>query len=479
MLEEAGEDGLALEDVEAAIMGEEDARIDLIADVEAGQAVTQGRLDEMDAQGIETAQWVSMRDEVVRPNHRTYDAAGPMPIGFNYAKLVGEGYLLRWPYDDECEEPGEICNCRCFHAPAGEFEGTEAELRELLGDTGEPDAEAEAAGYTPTTKDFREEEHPRDAAGKFTDAGGGGSGGGSVGAGERGAGGVRGGRWVPPDFWGDDDEEETPGVTPSHPLSGPDYSLRVRSSKVSPEELDKAVARTFGEKGVVLTHELAGVCKTVIDEVTEAVNPEKPYLDVRVAVISNAVTIEATGSGARIQRTFELQYMRDGSTKLVAHHDLMRLPKDAQSGHIATRMLAASIESYTKAGVDSVEVTANIDGGGYAWAALGFQAVYPDHFAANMKEQMSDAAEDRLSDLRAFYEEHATVRQEARRDELYEGMLRAGKDAPAWLASQPEGKAVLVNSTWDGVLHLKTPSGKEVASRIIDKAKKHPKGKKG
>jgi len=89
-------------------------------------------------QTVDMSEWATAQDDLVRPTHVVYGEAAPKPVGFNYAKLVGEGYLLRWPHDPECEEAGEIINCRCIPIPAGEFEGSEDELNALLGDTGEP-----------------------------------------------------------------------------------------------------------------------------------------------------------------------------------------------------------------------------------------------------------------------------------------------------------------------------------------------------
>lgn len=65
-------------------------------------------------QGFDTETWSNAGDEVVRPDHVTFGAAGPQPRGFNYLDLVQrtDGVLaypgdLRGPVD-------EVANCRCL-----------------------------------------------------------------------------------------------------------------------------------------------------------------------------------------------------------------------------------------------------------------------------------------------------------------------------------------------------------------------------
>jgi hypothetical protein len=73
-------------------------------------------------QVIETWLWVTALDERVRPNHVIYGEADAKPVGFNWASLAGESYVLRYPADPECEEAGEIVNCRCITIPDGDVE---------------------------------------------------------------------------------------------------------------------------------------------------------------------------------------------------------------------------------------------------------------------------------------------------------------------------------------------------------------------
>jgi hypothetical protein len=113
-------------------------RLDSIATTDTNSIVQVGRHSMM--YDVENIEWISQRDAKVRENHMIYDSLGPVPYGYNFAKAVGEGYLIRFPMDPECEEPGEIINCRCTDVSSDEeFEGTEADLRALLADLGEPD----------------------------------------------------------------------------------------------------------------------------------------------------------------------------------------------------------------------------------------------------------------------------------------------------------------------------------------------------
>jgi len=114
----------------------DNGRFDTIAATETNSTVQLARHSLYD--NVEMIEWASQRDLKVRDTHVIYDEAGPLPYGYNFAKLVGESYLLRFPMDPECEEAGEIVNCRCTDMPSDEeFEGTEADLLAILGDTGE------------------------------------------------------------------------------------------------------------------------------------------------------------------------------------------------------------------------------------------------------------------------------------------------------------------------------------------------------
>jgi hypothetical protein len=66
-------------------------------------------------------------------------------------------------------------------------------------------------------------------------------------------------------------------------------------------------------------------------------------------------------------------YQRDINLKdNKAFSAYFQLKKNAQGGNVGKKLLAANVAMYQKLGLDKVEVTANIDVGGYAWAKYGY-----------------------------------------------------------------------------------------------------------
>jgi hypothetical protein len=55
-----------------------------------------------------------------------------------------------------------------------------------------------------------------------------------------------------------------------------------------------------------------------------------------------------------------------------AYSAYFNLKKSSQGGNVGKKLLAANVAMYQKLGLDKVEVTANIDVGGYAWAKYGY-----------------------------------------------------------------------------------------------------------
>jgi hypothetical protein len=112
----------------ADILGD---RTDMIATTETSVAVNSAR-EYVAHEVVELWRWVTARDERVRANHVIYGEADPKPVGFNYATLSGGRYTLRYPGDPECEEAGEIVNCRCMTVPEGDLELAPDELESFL-----------------------------------------------------------------------------------------------------------------------------------------------------------------------------------------------------------------------------------------------------------------------------------------------------------------------------------------------------------
>ena len=92
-----------------------------IARTETAQAANGVRRMGMVAEGVETVQWVTSNDSVVRDSHQDFEKAGPQPIDTNWVKLSSHarGSKLDGPSDVD-GHPSETVNCRCV-VVAGEL----------------------------------------------------------------------------------------------------------------------------------------------------------------------------------------------------------------------------------------------------------------------------------------------------------------------------------------------------------------------
>jgi hypothetical protein len=135
VVEEAVADGLDAQEIADLIESEwSDVlgdRTDMIALTETQCGLNSAR-EYVAEKVIETWKWVTAADERVRENHVIYGEADAKPVGFNYATLVGGTYTLRYPADPECDEAGEVVNCRCITVPDQDIELSEDDAQAYL-----------------------------------------------------------------------------------------------------------------------------------------------------------------------------------------------------------------------------------------------------------------------------------------------------------------------------------------------------------
>lgn len=139
--------------------------------------------------------------------------------------------------------------------------------------------------------------------------------------------------------------------------------------------------------------------------------------------------------------SLERSFFVDEQGRKVVDHELFRLPTEMQGKGISKQIFRVLYEQYKAAGVERIEVYANIDVGGYTWARYGF------------------CAKDRDTVLNAvrFYE--LTPRQEKRIMTLIDEHFNASSDPFPMnkIARLPYGKKALLGSNWDGALDLTDP----------------------
>lgn len=91
-------------------------KLAVIARTESAAATSAARDMVFTENGVELQDWLTSEDEKVRDNHVVYGDAPAEAVGFNYATLVGESYMLRRPHDPDAPA-GETINCRCVCVP--------------------------------------------------------------------------------------------------------------------------------------------------------------------------------------------------------------------------------------------------------------------------------------------------------------------------------------------------------------------------
>lgn len=175
----------------------------------------------------------------------------------------------------------------------------------------------------------------------------------------------------------------------------------------------------------------------------------------RIAVRSDALRVGAVGTdpvphvmvdfkgddGTAMTRTFR----RDQSGNLIVHHDLFTVPESKQGQGIGKAFLKSSFDEYKKLGVKQVEVFANIDVGGYAWAKFGFK---PDSPGSTNQRIDYWIGSSRLPD----------ADKEVLRKALNEGPPETAiwRVADAKVGRRKPGKKLLAKSShsWDGHINL-------------------------
>jgi hypothetical protein len=153
---------------------------------------------------------------------------------------------------------------------------------------------------------------------------------------------------------------------------GDGKKVKIGRMKVKPDtNLRKAWGATFG--------------KMSTDEVAERMLVDVPGAkkDWTVEVMADKegkVLIRARNDVATVTREF------DGDT---VHHELMDIKFNAQGSGIARDLVERQFEFYREAGIKHVEMTANLNVGGYAWARAGFEAASPGFVADSVLDRVA------------------------------------------------------------------------------------------
>ncbi len=153
------------------------------------------------------------------------------------------------------------------------------------------------------------------------------------------------------------------------------------------------------------------------------------------------------GNGVTLRRLFSV----DENGRKFVEHDHFTLPKELQGKGVSRQVFKALYEQYKVAGVEYMEVYANIDVGGYTWARYGF------------------CAQDRNSVISAIRFSNLTTKQEERIMALIDGHFETSSDPFPMnkIARLPYGKKALLGGDWEGILDLTNPQQRRVFERYL------------
>lgn len=170
-------------------------------------------------------------------------------------------------------------------------------------------------------------------------------------------------------------------------------------------------------------------------------------LSLTVSESRDRLMLSWQGHGVSLQRMFFV----DSEGRKVVDHELFSLPKELQGKGISKQIFRALYEQYRVAGVQRMEVFANIDVGGYTWARYGF------------------CAKDRNTAIDAIRFSALTTRQKKRIMTLIDDHFAASSDPFPMnkIARLPYGKKALLGSDWEGVLDLTDTQQRRVFERYL------------
>lgn len=154
----------------------------------------------------------------------------------------------------------------------------------------------------------------------------------------------------------------------------------------------------------------------------------------------NTVQMKIYSNKLTLIRNFEFS---EGKRKV--DHYYFSLDDSAQGKGYSKQIFRELFRQYENADVDIINVEANIDVGGYAWARYGFRA-YKKHIGSVI---------NKARDIVRF-----KLRTEEEMKDFYDFMSQYGDDdivPMEQLAAKPYGMAVLKGSNWKGFLDMKDP----------------------
>jgi hypothetical protein len=132
------------------------------------------------------------------------------------------------------------------------------------------------------------------------------------------------------------------------------------------------------------------------------------------------------------------------------HHDLFIIPDSLQGKGLSKKTFQTLYKQYRKAGVNTIDVFANLDVGGYTWARYGFRADTND--VRDIIVGARDAG--KITDIE--YDNATSVL-----NDFISQNGRSSKFPMNQLADKDYGKKLLLGQNWEGYLDLRDASQRE------------------
>ncbi|NDV81342.1 hypothetical protein [Bacteroides sp. 51] len=142
----------------------------------------------------------------------------------------------------------------------------------------------------------------------------------------------------------------------------------------------------------------------------------------------------------------------------VVYHDTFTLPTDKQGKGFAKELFRSLYTQYKNAGISEIQIVANMDIGGYAWAKYGFKAKadrYDDLMSwARFQRDESMISKNDFSNFQEWIKSYE------------------GKDIPMYeIAGRKYGKKLLQGSVWKGYINLNDKEQMTVFEAYLSKSK--------
>lgn len=169
-----------------------------------------------------------------------------------------------------------------------------------------------------------------------------------------------------------------------------------------------------------------------------------------LTINKDKIRFDYMGDGMVLVRSF---YINPVGLKEV-HHDFFVLPKNSQATGLSKKVFQELYKNYMSAGIEIIDVQANIDVGGYTWARYGFMGKSRTAISGVIKQAKAVLNEEELRDFNAWLRENDKIGRYNMND----------------LSNKPYGKELLLGTNWYGNIDLRTPAERAIFEGYLSRS---------